>query len=192
MLNNIYQKELKGLIEKRDEAEKTLETLKEKISDTYKRIVYESHMGDAIYETILKLLEHYEGGHWGITHDYSDDGDYKYQYFVNEKGEKIPAGCIEVDEYSVPGKYIYCDFYKQDYYAHDDDINERLRRGRKFPDYIQDFMDIVIEIRLNNINLKNEELENLYNYFIENYDRETRELKNNLEDEEQISRILKR
>ena len=191
MLNNIYQKELKGLIEKRDEVEKTLETLKKKIRDTYEKIIDKSHMGDAIYETMLKLLEHYEGGHWEITQKYNYDGDYKHQYFVNEKGEKICIGGIEVDEYSVPGKYIYCDFYEQNYYASDNEINERLR-GLKAPDYLQDFMDIVIEFRLNNINLKDEELENLYNYFIENYDRENRTFKNSLEDERQYSRILKK
>ena len=153
MLNNIYQKELKGLIEKRDEAEKTLKALEKNVSDTFKRIVYESYMGDVIYETMVKLLEHYEGGQWKVIQHYSDDGDYCYQYFVNEKGEERYIGNIEINEYSIIGKYIYCDFYEQNYYPHDEDINNRLRMIPKVPEYIQDFMDIVIELRLNNINL---------------------------------------
>ncbi len=192
MLNKIYQKELKGLIEERDEAEKTLKDLNRKISDTYDKIIKKSCMGDEEYDIIMKLLEHYDGDHWEISYNYSDDGDYKYQYFINEKGEHKHLGSIEVDEYSVPGGHLSFHFYRNNYYAKDKDINERLEVAPDLPDYIQDFMDIVIEFGLNNIKLKKEELENLYNYFIENYDRETREFKNSLENEEQYSRILKK
>ncbi len=191
MLSEAYHDELKGLVEKREEAKTVLQESEREITEFYKKIISKSYMNDVVYESFIKLVEHYEGGKWEIQQKYTDD-DYCEQFLVNEDGRKYYLTSVEVDEYSVITGYIDGYFYRINYYLPDENLTKRLWRIYNNPNYIEDFMDLIIMYRLEHENTSDKEIEVICNYFIENYNVETRKFKNKLEIGNDYIRKLKK
>ena len=191
MLSKAYHEEIKGLVEKREEAKTLLQESERNITEFYKKMISKSYMNDVVYESFIKLVEHYEGGKWEIKQKYTDN-DYCEQFLVNEEGRKYYLTSVEVDEYSIITGYIDGYFYQVNYNGSVENPSQRLWRIYNNPTYIKDFMDLIIIYRLEHENTSDKEIEIICDYFIENYNVKTREFKNKLEINDDYIRKLKK